>query len=253
MPSLHLLGTGAARSDAHRTTTMLGLVHQQSVLLVDCGGDVVQRALAAGLELEHLDGLILTHEHPDHISGFPLFMERIWLLGRRIPLPVFGPAATLDKARRLFEVFDTSGWKGLPAIDWRHVPMEADTVVLDEGGWTVTAAPVDHGVPALGYRFEAGGRAMAYSGDTAPSEAVQRLAEGVDLLVHEATGSFGRHSSAAGAARIARDSRAGRLVLVHLPPGLRDEDLIEARSFFPRVELGEEGGIYEVREHRPWT
>jgi ribonuclease Z len=248
MPTLHLLGTGAARSDAHRTTTMLGLVHRHSVLLVDCGGDVVQRALADGLEPERLHGLILTHEHPDHISGFPLFMERIWLLGRRTPIPVFGPAATLEKARRLFEVFDTSGWKGLPAIDWRAVPMEAETMVMEENGWSVTASPVDHGVPALGYRFEAGGRAVAYSGDTAPSEAVRRLAAGADLLVHEATGSFGRHTSAAAAARIARDCRARRLVLVHLPPGLRDDDLAEARSLFPDVELGEEGGAYPVRE-----
>jgi ribonuclease Z len=244
MPTLHLLGTGAARSDAHRTTTMLALSEGDSLLLVDCGGDVVQRALACGLDLKRLDGLLLTHEHPDHISGFPLFMERIWLAGRREPIAVHGPAATLGRARKLFEVFDTSGWTGLPDVDWREVPMEEGAVVREGHDWAVNASPAEHGVPAVGYRFEAAGRAIAYSGDTRPSPAIARLARGADLLVHEATGRLPGHTSAEDAARVAAESGVGRLLLVHLPPGLTERDLERARGIFPAVSLGEEGGAY---------
>ena len=85
---LHLLGTGAGYSEPHRTTTMLALsdhkqTDKENLLIIDCGGDVIQRVLAAGLNPFALKHLILTHAHPDHLSGFPLFMEKIWLAGRR--------------------------------------------------------------------------------------------------------------------------------------------------------------------------
>lgn len=243
---LYLLGTGAALSDPHRTTTMLALVSGGRVLAVDCGGDVVQRLLAAGLNLDALDGLVVTHEHPDHVSGFPLFMEKIWLAGRRRPIAVFGIAPALSQARRLFEAFDTSGWDGMPPIDWREVDAEEGAVVLEDARWRVTAAPVVHAVPTIGLRIEAEGRVLAYSCDTEPAPAVVSLARGAHLLVHEATGAFNGHSDAAQAARIAAEAGAERLVLVHLPPGLTDADLEAARRHHADVTLGEELGRYRV-------
>jgi ribonuclease Z len=54
---------------------MLALSSEESLVLIDCGGDVVQRVFAAGLDLQRLSGLMLTHEHPDHVTGFPLFLQ----------------------------------------------------------------------------------------------------------------------------------------------------------------------------------
>ena len=110
MARLHLLGTGAALSGPDRTPTMLAFEAERSVVVVDCGGDVVQRLLAAGIDLDRISLLILTHAHPDHVSGIPLFMEKIWLAKRRRPIPVCGPQSALDSARGAFEAFDTSGW-----------------------------------------------------------------------------------------------------------------------------------------------
>src|SRR5690625_115438 len=104
MPTLYLLGTGAAVSDAHRTTTMLAVSDGASTIAVDCGGDVIQRMMAAGIDVDTLDALIVTHEHPDHVSGFPLFMEKIWLLGRRRPIAVYGIREAIDQATRCFEI-----------------------------------------------------------------------------------------------------------------------------------------------------
>ena len=69
MPTLHLLGTGAALSDPHRTTTMLAFQGNGSVIVVDCGGDVVQRLMQAGVPLDQIEALIVTHEHADHAGG----------------------------------------------------------------------------------------------------------------------------------------------------------------------------------------
>jgi ribonuclease Z len=245
--TLYLLGTGGAVSDPHRTTTMLALSDGDSTLAVDCGGDLVQRMLAAGIDLDTLDGLIVTHEHPDHVSGFPLFMEKLWLTGRDRPIPIYGIAPALAQARTLWEAFDTSGWD-VPEIQWREVAHEPGADVVKSDAWHVTAAPVDHAVPTIGLRFEhASGRVVAYSCDTAPTERVVELAREVGILVHEATGHQpGVHSSVEEAAEIAAKAAAHRLLLVHLPPGLSHEDLEAGRRWHSEMELGEELGVYEV-------
>ncbi len=253
---LYLLGTGAAVSDPHRTTTMLAMQAEgpdgrASTLVVDCGGDVVQRMMACGLDPLTLDALVVTHEHPDHVSGFPLFMEKMWLCGRREPIPVHGIAPALSQARRIWEAFDTAGWvaKGLPEIAWHEVEYEPDAEVLESPTWRVTAAPGAHAVPCVGLRVKhvPTGRALAYSCDTAPTPPITALARGADLLVHEATGTMpGNHSSAEEAAEVAAKAGVHRLLLVHLSPGMTDADLEPARQWFTQVELGEELGVYEV-------
>ena len=246
MPTPHLLGTGAAFSDAHRTTTMLAFTDDDATLVVDCGGDVVQRLLAAGIDLTTIKALILTHEHIDHIGGFPLFMEKMWLAGRREPIPVYGIEPALDQARRCFETFDTSGWTGLPDIHWYPFPEEPEALVLTDPVWDVKAAPGIHFVPVVGLRVESKrtGGVVAFSCDTAPSPEITRLAYEADLLLHEATGASAGHSSPEQAAQVAAEANAKRLVLIHLPPNLTDADLHEARQTFAQTELGEELGTY---------
>jgi ribonuclease Z len=245
MATLHLLGTGAALSDARRTTTMLAVATDRSFLVVDCGGDLVHRLLAHELELDHLTGVILTHEHPDHVGGFPLFVEKIWLAGRRLPIPVYGPEAALSQARRILESFDMTGWEGLPDIEWHEVPLREEAPVLEDADWRVTASPGEHSVPVIAVRIEARGAGrIAYSADTGPVATVARLARGVDILVHEASGEFPGHSTMGEAARIAADARAGRLVLVHLPPEPSASELAMARKWFDNLELGEDGARY---------
>ena len=245
MAFVHLLGTGAAASDARRTTTMLAVENAGGVVLIDCGADVIQRALASGIDPESVEALIVTHEHPDHAGGFALFMERIWLMGRKRPIPVIGIDPALRQARRVLDAFDTSGWD-LPEIQWRTVEHRAGAEVLRDGRWAITAAPGVHSVPTIGVRVEAaGGGVMAYSCDTERTASIVELARGADLLVHEATGGFAGHTSKEGAAEVARDASAGRLVLDHLPAHVHDDQLAAAREIFPHVEFGEDGGRYE--------
>lgn len=206
----------------------------------------MQRLLAAGIALHTVDALLLTHEHIDHVGGFPLFMEKMWLAGRRNPIPVYGLAPALAQARRSFEAFDTTDWVGMPEIDWQQVSQEEGSKVLASATWDVRAAPGIHPVPVIGMRVQhvQTQRVVMISGDTHPSPAITRLAKGADILVHEATGTSAGHTSAVEAARIAARASVGRLLLVHVPPGLSDGDLQEARQHFADTEIGEELGTY---------
>ena len=248
MATLHLLGTGAAVSDASRTTTMLAFENEGNTILIDCGGDVIQRALAVGIDLDTIEAMILTHEHPDHVSGFPLFMEKIWLAGRRRPIPVYGILSAINQARAIFEAFDTSSWAGMPEIIWNELELTEDVAVLTNNSWDIIGTPVDHAVPTIGLRVteKKEGRAVAYSCDTEPTRTVVELAKNADILVHEATGEGPGHTSSEQAARIAHDASAKRLLLVHLPAGIADGDLTDARKIFPSTELGKELGSYTM-------
>jgi ribonuclease Z len=247
MPILHLLGTGAAVSDPHRTTTMLAFEGDDAVVVVDCGGDVIQRLMASRVPLDKITAMIVTHEHPDHVGGFPLFMEKLWLSGRRHPIPVYGIKPAIDQAKRAFEAFDTSPWEGMPEIAWHEVALEEGARVLSDATWQITAAPGHHAVPVIGLRVQHNsGKVVTYSCDTERSSAIMRLSSDADILVHEATGEGPGHSSARTAAAVAREANAKRLLLVHLPPeeNLGENEMQEARKIFSSVEKGEEGGRY---------
>ncbi len=262
MPYLHLLGTGAAMSDPHRTVTMLAVEDENHVYLIDCGGDAVQRMLALGIPLEKLRGVIVTHEHPDHVTAFPLLMEKLWLSGRSEKLPVYGIAPAIETARRLLDTFDTSGWEGMPEVEWREVAHAPGAEVLSSGPWRITATPGTHAVPVVGLRIEysvqgaavsatadAGGdtRAVAYSCDTELSERIIDLSRGASILVHEATGHAPVHSSVEDAATAGARAGAERVILCHLPPKaqLTDAMIGAARKIHANLDRGIEGGSYE--------
>ncbi len=249
MATVHLLGTGAALSDSGRTTTMLAVEGGSSLHLVDCGGDAAHRLLASGLDLARLSDLIVTHEHADHVAGFPLLMERLWLAGIGASFAVRGIRTALDQARRIHDSFDIDTWPNYPALDYREFPHEEGALVLEDDDFVVRAAPGRHSVPVVGLRFESkrSGRVLAYSCDTEYEPAIVRLAEGADLLLHEASGVAPGHSTAASAGRVAREAGVARLVLVHLPPlgGKEGQWLDEARESFPGAVLGHDGDRIE--------
>lgn len=251
-----LLGTGAALSDPHRAPTMLAVwpssAEQEPVWLVDCGSDAARRLMQSGGALSSIHALLFTHEHIDHVCGFPLLMEKLWLSGRRAPLPIYGPAPALAQAQRSFEAFQTAEWSGMPEREPHPVdPLESGIIVAD-GSLTVRSRWARHSKPVIALRFESGGVSCVYSADTEYCDEVVELARGADLLIHEATGAFPGHSTATDAAQVARRAAVGRLLLVHLP-GESDafrNDLSEAQRIFAATEPGVELGTYDVGRFR---
>ncbi|MGH2521911.1 MAG: MBL fold metallo-hydrolase [Anaerolineales bacterium] len=170
--------------------------------------------------------------------------------GRRKPLPVHGPAEAIDVARRVFAQWDTSRWEGLPALQWHVVPPEIHAPIVTGADFELTAAPGQHSVPVLGVRARdlRGGGILVYSADGQPSPGVRALAQGADILVHEATGAYPGHSTAEGAAQLAREAGARKLILVHLAPLANDLEAqrqAAMRIFGEEVYLGRDLDQYD--------
>ncbi len=101
------------------------------------------------------------------------------------------------------------------------------------------------------------GRKLVYTGDTKPSRSIVALARNADVLIHDCTLDSGHaklasdfgHSTAAGAAKVARDARVGRLFLVHMSPRYDDTSVLqeEARSVFRESHVPQEFSEYVIR------
>jgi ribonuclease Z len=224
-----MLGTAAALPTADRDNTALVFVGDASVILVDCPGGAYAKLLRAGVAPARLTHLLLTHQHTDHTHGLPGLLQSLWLGGRTAPLPLLGlpeVQALVDRALAAFTPFGEREPFALP----RHtLPARASVApVLETPDFRLWTAPTEHSVPSVAVRVEvrASGAAVVYSSDTGACAAVEQLARGARLLIHEATFSAGEdadatrfaHSTAAQAGRVARAADAAALWLVHFSP-----------------------------------
>lgn len=236
MTKLLILGSSNAIPDEKHENTHMAVIGRDHFVLIDCVNNPVVRIRRAGLDFDNLTDIILTHFHPDHVSGVPLLLMNMWLMGRKRPLNIFGLGYTLDRIEKLMEFYEWATWPNFFPVNFHRLPEKEMTQVLENQGFRILSSPVCHLIPTIGLRIEFSetGRTMAYSCDTEPCDEVVRLAQGVDVLIHEAAGESFGHSSASQAGAIATDAKADSLILIHYPTGEFDNQSLvgEARTTF---------------------
>jgi ribonuclease Z len=218
VPRLVILGSASAVYDAEHDNSHMLLEGDSGAILIDCSGRPLVNLKQVGVKMNDLSDLILTHFHPDHISAVPNMLMGMWLTGRVMPVRIYGLHHCLERFEELMAAFQWEEWPGFYPVTFHHLPEHEGITVLDNEDFVITAAPVRHYVPTMGLRITAKktGFVVAYSCDTVPCPEVVRLADGADLLIHEAAGDepLG-HSSAAQAGTIATEGNARKLGLIH--------------------------------------
>jgi ribonuclease Z len=212
------------------------IIGQERSVLIDCVNNPIVRLRQAGVKLDRLTDMILTHFHPDHVSGVPLLLMDMWLLGRTEPMEIYGLQHTLERVQKLMDFYGWSVWPDFFPVTFHCVPEEAMAPVLENQEYRIFSSPVKHLVPTIGLRIELIQRdkILAYSCDTEPNANVVELASGADILIHEAAGASPGHSSASQAGATAREAEVGFLYLIHYPNGDFDPRLLlpEAEKTF---------------------
>lgn len=148
-------------------------------LLVDTAPELRVQALRE--KLDHVDAVLFTHAHADHIMGFDDLRRFCDLLGG--PMPIYGSAEALAGIERIFYY----AFNPRTAVaGYVHVTPHPVKGPFQLGELTITPLPVPHGaITAEGYLFAQGGRRLlAYLSDCqAVPPAVAELTRGVDVLV----------------------------------------------------------------------
>lgn len=235
MGTIVVLGSANAVPDEHHENTHLLITEGDRSVLIDCTGNPVAELKRAGVDPDRLTDLILTHFHPDHVSGVPLLLMDLWLLGRKHAITVHGLTDTLDRMETMMKLFDSESWPGFFQINYHRLPEEEQALLLDDDDFRILASPVKHLIPTIGIRVECKqtGKSMAYSSDTEPFTSVVTLSRDVDVLIHEATGSPFGHSTARQAGEIGQQAGAKALYLIHYPADVDERQWVEeARAAF---------------------
>ena len=149
----------------------------------------------------------------------------------------------------LVESPTTWSWESIHAL-----PPSTYTGPIHLGPFTIIPTAVEHPVDAYGLRIEAHGKVIAYSGDTAETEALLDIATDADLFVCEAAfrdgvdNPPGVHITGVHAGEYATKAHVKKLVVTHVPPWHDSADALrEARSAYDGpTELAATGAVYEV-------
>jgi ribonuclease BN (tRNA processing enzyme) len=231
-------------------------------LVLDLGNGTLG-ALLRYLDPFKLDGLVLSHLHPDHCADVAsLVVYRRYHPRPPYPatehrLPVFGPA---ESATRLAAQYATcAGERATEDLrDVLDFQVIVDATSLEFGGATVRARRTVHPCESYAVRIECDGRSLVYSGDTGACESLVELSRDVDVLLCEASWTHGDpvadprppgiHLSGREAGEHAAAARARRLLITHVPVWYdAAEILAEAKSAYDGpVELVTAGGHYAI-------
>lgn len=266
-----LLGTGTPPADPDRSGAATAVIVNGTAYLIDFGAGVVRRAKSAVVErgIAALDPVKLrvvfvTHLHSDHTVGYPDLILTPWVLGRRVPLEVYGPrgiktmtehvlaAYAEDFAARTRDrqLFTVGAFPEGHAVNAHEIE---PGVVYKDANVSVTAFATKHAMESFGYRFDAPDRSIVISGDTNPTQATIDACNGCDVLIHEVLThdwltrrpdfhayAARHHTTTSQLVELANKARPKLLVLYHASISLRPA--VDSERSSPAVLLAEMAG-----------
>lgn len=178
---LRVLGSAGAELPDFRPPAFLIDGH----MLLDAGtiGSVLSEEEQSGIQT-----IFITHSHLDHIRGIPALADNIIILNRLNTILVRSTSEVVDAMK--YHLFNDTIWP-----DFTKIPSEENPVIkfsavspyesYTVNGYEITAIPVNHTVPTVGYRVSSGGSVLVYTGDTGSTEEIWKYCSGVDALIVE--------------------------------------------------------------------
>jgi len=272
-----LLGTkgGPRVGEAGRSNPSTLILVEDVPYVVDCGSGVSRQLMSAGVSLNRLRYIFITHHHSDHNLEYGPLLYNAWITGLPLQVDAYGPAGLRKMTEDFFnyQKFDIDTRivdEGRP--DPRKVVVAHDFnkpgLVMQNDKVKVTSCLVRHPPikQAYAYRFDAQDRSVVVSGDTAFSPELADFATGAHVLVHEVMYLPGvealikrlpnakrlrehlmaAHTLPEDVGRVAERAGVGTLVLSHFVPGddasITDEQWAEgARKHFKgRIVVGKD-------------
>ena len=225
------LGTGTGLPSAERAAPGLLVLADEKMLLVDAGAGTLRQLAKAGYSYEQLDGMLLTHFHPDHVGELVpyLFAARSWADDRDEPVRLYGPQGLLELLGHLHAAFGRWIEPSPDHVSVAELPVGRNHS-FDFGPVRIESMPLPHTPASLGYRLtDSRGRVLAVTGDTDYGPELVALARKADLLVAECSAPdearIEGHLTPSLVGRAATEAGVARLALVHFYPETKGHDL----------------------------
>ncbi len=224
---LTILGSSSGLPQADRATAGYLLKTDHSLSLIDCGGGVTSSFLRRGFNPLEVDRIFISHTHPDHVCELPLFIQLVYLKGRKEPFNIFVPHEFVKPLQAF-----------LPAvyIIREKLPFElkvngyGDGFVYDEdfrleaignthlSGYREYIEKLDlpNRMECHSFKINVDGKSVFYSADIGSFDDIREFIDGVDIVILEST-----HLDLEQFFKFAQTASVGRYIITHL--GDRDD------------------------------
>lgn len=224
-----VLGSGSIIPTKNRFSTSFLLESSAGRMLLDIGPGTIEKLRRLNIHANSIDRIFITHFHLDHTLELPALVK----------IRMFNELGGPDMNPRILDVYGPTGLRGflkmfsspqgvygylsemMKDLDFLRLHEIEDGLIEETKNLKVYATSVEH-YNGLAYRFDVDDVSLAYSGDTVYDERMIKLAEGVDILIHEC--SFpkellsGKHTSDEDLIEIGRRVKPKLLVVTHLYP-----------------------------------
>ena len=243
---LQFIGCGDAFGTGGRFNTCFHLVGRDINALIDCGSSSLVGMNKLAIDRNAINTIFITHFHADHIGGLPFFiLEANYVLKRQSALTIAGPPGLKSRYAEMME----SAYPGTSSLQLSF-PLTLREVEIGKrneiGHVRVTPFRVvhdDRAGPCLGYRCEAEGKIVAYSGDTQWTDTHHRYrTQRRPLHLRGLYAGQADHEphGAELAGKASRQIKPKRLILTHM-----SNDMLARRAEVP-FESAEDGMIVKI-------
>jgi ribonuclease Z len=148
---LTILGCGAAAPTPYfLTTSQLVNIHDH-LILIDCGEGCQLTLRKLKLKFQRIKTILISHMHADHVMGLPGLLASMNLLGRKMPIEVFGPEKLEDFVKTIWHITGTH--IDFP-INFNVVDAKKPSMLLEMKSYKIQAFPTKHRVETCGFRIE---------------------------------------------------------------------------------------------------
>ena len=149
--SVTILGANSAIPTATRYPTAQVVDINQSRYLVDCGEGAQMQLRRNRIKLQRIKAIFISHLHGDHYFGLIGLINTMHMLGRNIPLHIYGPPQLLDVLNLQLDLADTKlsyPWK------FHALTFDESKLIYNDVGVEVHTIPLDHGIECSGFLFK---------------------------------------------------------------------------------------------------
>ena len=146
--ALTILGSSAALPTSKRFPTAHLLHAGERFFLIDCGEGTQIRLRQYGINPSRIHHILISHLHGDHVFGLFGLLSTLGMMGRKVPLYLYGP-------RELEAFLGTYGkfFGSLPFDLEFKIPEENQDLIFENDKLTIKAIPLKHRTTAFGYLF----------------------------------------------------------------------------------------------------
>lgn len=231
------LGVNGSLQEPGGGNTSLLVTGEEGAVAVDLSVNL-PAVIAAGI-----DGVILTHEHIDHVYGLPSLLHQLWIGGREKALSIYLPSGMKELTEGLMDLFGLRRKSRM-----FHIRLLEESK-FQVGSMSFALFSTDHTGCSVGVAVGERGEKLVYTSDTRPIEEIPPVMRDARVLITEASGVSGEeellirkgHSSGKDAGTLAGRLGVDSLYLCHLPTGkaAKEEILGEARAVFANTYIPE--------------